>query len=200
MKKILLSLAILSCFIACKDNPVSEKIKETKQQVSNSSKAVKGFSEMQKDMEDLKQIEPLTNKELKVWLPEEIDGMKRTGFKAGQMGMMQIASIEASYANEDASKKFKIEVIDGAGVMGAAATAGMRMLFSHEFEEEDAYKTRRTVEKKGVKAIEEYRKNSNSSIIEFLQDERFYMKATGTNLDLEATWELIDALDADALE
>ncbi|OAB80458.1 hypothetical protein [Cochleicola gelatinilyticus] len=199
MKNVTLLLCIVICFVSCKDNPVSEKIRETKQNVSNTSSVVKEMNEMQEDMEDLKEMEPLTNSQLKAWLPKEVDGMKRTGFKAGQMGMMQIASIEATYANEDTSKMFKIELIDGAGTMGAAATAGMRMLFSQEFEEEDAYKTRRTVEKKGVKAIEEYRKNNNNSIIEFLKNRRFYLKATGTNMDLEETWKLIDELDIDNL-
>ncbi|MCW8982335.1 MAG: hypothetical protein OQJ83_13205, partial [Altibacter sp.] len=68
-----------------------------------------------------------------------------------------------------------------------------------DFEEEDEYKTRRTVKKKGVKAIEEYHKNNNRSVIEFFKEDRFYMKATGTNMDIEATWEAIDELDANDL-
>jgi hypothetical protein len=150
---------------------------------------------MQKDIEELQVLEPLTNEELKAWLPDEIKGMKRISFKAGQMGMVQIASVEAVYANEDKSKKFKIEVIDGAGEMGAAATAAMRMMFAMDFEEEDENKTRRTVKKDGNKAIEEYRKNNNHSSIELMEGNRFYIKATGTNMDLSETWDAIDELD-----
>src|SRR5690606_2752337 len=106
----------------CKDNPVSKKIRETKETVSNTTNAVKEMSNMQGDIEELQGITPLTNEELKAWLPDEIKGMKRISYKAGQAGMMGIASIEATYANEDKSKKFTINVIDGAGQMGAAAT------------------------------------------------------------------------------
>ena len=194
MKNLLLVAMVLSLLFAC-DNPVSKKIKETKQQVTNSTKAVKELNNIQEDIEELKVLEPLTNEELKAWLPDEINGMKRISYKAGQMGMVQIASVEAVYANEDKSKKFKVEVIDGAGEMGSAATAAMRMMFAMDFEEEDENKIRRTVKKDGNKAIEEYRKNNNRSSIELMEGNRFYIKITGTNMDLSETWEAIDELD-----
>lgn len=199
MKKYLLvALVTVLVFGSC-ENPVSKKIKETKQNVSNATKAVKEMTDLQEDLQELQQIEPLTNDEMKAWLPDEINGMKRIAYKAGQMSYMKIANIEATYANEDKTKKFKIEVIDGAGQIGAAATAGMRMMFSQDFEEEDEYKSRRTTKKNGVKAIEEYRKNNNNSTIEFMHDDRFYMKATGTGMDLDETWDAIEELDVDDL-
>ncbi|RMA66240.1 hypothetical protein [Ulvibacter antarcticus] len=198
MKKLFLSILACSILLGC-DNPVSKKIKEAKENVSNTTRAVKEMTNLQDDIEELQNVEPLTNEDLKKWLPDEIDGMKRISYKAGQMGMVQIASAEAVYANEDKTRKFKIEVIDGAGQMGAAATAAMRIMFTQEFEEESEYKTRRTTTKNGVKAIEEYRKNNNSSTIEFMKDKRFYLKATGTNMSLEETWDAIDDLDADDL-
>ncbi len=127
MKKLFLLLFAATFMLACKDNPVSKKIKETKQQVSNTKNAVKEMNNLQEDIVELQNMEPLTNAELKGWLPEEVNGMKRISFKAGTMGVIQIASIEAVYTNEDKSKKFKIEVIDGAGPMGASATMGMRL-------------------------------------------------------------------------
>lgn len=199
MRKLAILVLALFALSACKDNPVTKKVKETRQNVKNTKEAVKEMNDIQKDIQELQETEPLTNEELKDWLPDEVMGMQRTGFKAGQMGVMNISSIEGTYSNEDKSKKFKVELIDGAGPMGATATAGMRMLFSQEFEEEDEYKTRRTVTKNGVKAVEEYRKNNNRSTIEFMQDERFYIKATGTNMDLDETWDAIDDLKTNKL-
>lgn len=199
MKKLLLSLFVVASLIACKDNPVAEKIKETKQNVKNTNNAIKEMKNVQEDMEKLQETEPLTNEDLKEWLPDEINGMKRISYKAGQMGVIQIASIEAVYANEDKSKKFKIEVIDGAGPMGASATMGMRMVLSQDLEEETESKTRRTAKRDGVKVIEEYRKNNNNSTIEFMQDERFYIKGTGTNMDLDETWDNLEEMDPDKL-
>ncbi len=198
MKKLLFSIAILASFTAC-ENPVSKKIKETKETVSNTRKAVKEMEKVQEDMEDLKNEEPLTNEELKAWLPDEINGMKRTGYKAGQTAFMQIAQIEATYQNEDKSKKLHIQIMDGAGEMGAAATAGIRILFSQDFEEEDEYKVRRTLVKNGSKAVEEYRKDGSRSEVQFMQDNRFYIMVRGTNMDLDETWDAIDELDTDDL-
>lgn len=194
MKKYVMALFVLSAFIGCKDNPVSKKIRDTKQNVSNTTNAVQEMTKMQDDIKDLQEMTPLTNEELKAWLPDEVKGMKRISFKAGEIGMMGIASIEAAYANEDKSKKFSINVIDGAGQMGAAATMGMRMVMSQDFEEEDEYRTRKTVNKNGKKAVEEYEISKNNSQIQCLEDNRFYLEAKGKNMDIDETWDAIDEL------
>ena len=206
MKKIVLVFVVCFTLVACKDNPVNKKIQETTEGLSNVNKAVKELNKMQEGVTELQETTPLTNDDLKAWLPDNVKGMKRIAYKAGQMAVMQIASIEATYANEDKSKTFKVEVIDGAGALGATATAGMRMLFSQDFEEEDEYKTKRTTKRKGIKAIEEYRKSKSEdkelnsrSTIEFMQEEQFYIKATGTNMNIDDTWDAIDDLDVDDL-
>jgi len=198
MKNFLIAIFAMATLAAC-ENPVSKKIKETKQNVSNTKEAFKELNNMQEDMKELQQETPLTNDQLKAWLPDEINGMKRTGYKAGQGSYMQIAMVEATYTSEDNSKKFKVEVMDGAGEMGAAATAGVRILFSQDFEEEDQYKTRRTVKKNGVKAIEEYQKNNNKSEIQMFHDGRFFVRGVGTNMDVDETWDAIDELEMDDL-
>ena len=50
-----------------------------------------------------------------------------------------------------------------------------------------------------TKVIEEYHKNSNNSSIQFLQDERFFIHAQGTDMDLEETWDAIKKLDVEDL-
>jgi len=199
MKNLILILSIAMLLFACKDNPVVKKAKEVKDNVSNTQKVIKESTKMQDDIKELSEATPLTNDEMKAWLPDEVDGMKRTAFKTGAMGMMNIASVEATYAAEDKSRTFKVEVIDGAGEMGALSTAGLRMAFSMDFEEETESKTRKTVTKNGVKAIEEYDKRRNQAVIQFMQDNRFYIKATGTNMEMDDLWDLIDEMDADDL-
>ena len=199
MKKYVLALFVFSVLLSCKDNPVSKKIKETKDAVSNSTNAVQEMTKMQDDIKELQETTPLTNEELKSWLPEEVEGMKRISYKAGQAGMMNISSIEAAYANEDKSKKFSISIIDGAGQVGAAATAGIRMVISQDFEEEDENGSRRTVTKNGKKAIEEYRTGNNKSKIQLMEGNRFYLEANGTNMDLDETWDAIEDLDIEKL-
>lgn len=199
MKNIVKLFIACVLFAACKDNPVVKKAKEAKDNVVNTQKVIKESTKMQDNIKELSEATPLTNDEMKAWLPDEVDGLKRTAFKTGAMGMMNIASVEATYATEDKSRSFKVEVIDGAGEMGAISTAGLRMAFSMDFEEETETKTRKTVNKNGVKAIEEYDKRRNQSVIQFMQDNRFYIKATGTNMEMDELWDLIDEMDADDL-
>ncbi len=199
MKKGIWAIIAIAALIACKDNPVSNKIRETKENVSNTTKAVKEMNNMQDDVKKLQNETPLTNEELKAWLPESINGMKRISYKAGQAGMMNVSSLEASYANEDKSKKFTITIIDGAGQVGAAATMAMRVAFSQDFEEETENGSRRTVNKNGMKAIEEYNKNGNHSTIQLMSDNRFYLNAKGSNMDIDETWDAIEELDLNDL-
>ena len=145
-------------------------------------------------------MEPLTNDELKAWLPDEVDGMKRISFKTGHMSMLQLSSIEAVYANEDKSKKVKIEVIDGAGPTGAASFAGFKMLFSQDFEEETESKTYRSAKKDGKKVIEEYRKNRNNSTYQYMENERFFIRGHGTNMDLDETWDALKEFKTEDLK
>ncbi len=199
MKKAVLIPFCLLFLLSCADNPVTKKMKEVKEQVSNSQSVLEEASDMQDDIKELTETTPLTNEELKAWLPEDMAGMKRTSFKTGAMGMMKIASIEATYATEDKEKSIKIEVIDGAGEMGAFATASLRMVLSQEFEEETEYSSRKTITRKGTKAIEEYKKDTNQSEIQFMKDRRFYIKATGEGMEIDELWQLIDELDVDDL-
>lgn len=199
MKKSILLLSIALLLFACKDNPMVKKAKETKDNVVNTQKVIKESTKIQDGIKDLSETTPLTNDEMKAWLPDEVDGMKRTAFKTGAMGMMNIASVEATYASEDKSRSFKLEVIDGAGEMGAVTTAGLRMAFSMDFEEETETKTRKSVTKNGIKAIEEFDKRRNRSVIQLMQENRFYVKATGTNMEIDDLWDLIDQIDLDDL-
>lgn len=199
MKKGLLLFAIIMLLFACKDNPVVKKAKEAKENVSNTQKVIKESTKLQEGIKELSETTPLTNEEMKAWLPDDVDGLKRTAFKTGAMGMMNIASIEATYTAEDKSKSFKLEIIDGAGEMGAMSTAGLKMAFSMDFEEEDEFKSRKSVTKNGVKAIEEYDKRRNKSTIQLFHDNRFYLKATGEKMEIDELWDFINEINLEDL-
>lgn len=199
MKKIILFFFVLSIFAACKDNPVVKKAKEAKENVSNTQKVIKESTKLQEGIKELSETTPLTNEEMKAWLPDDVDGLKRTAFKTGAMGMMNIASIEATYTAEDKSKSFKLEIIDGAGEMGAMSTAGLKMAFSMDFEEEDEFKSRKSVTKNGIKAIEEYDKRRNKSTIQLFHNDRFYLKATGEKMEIDELWDLINEINLEDL-
>ena len=135
---------------------------ETKDNLVNTQKVIKESTKMQDEIKELSEATPLTNDEMKAWLPEEVDGMNGTAFKTGAMGIMNIASVEATYTSEDKGRSFKVEVIDDAGEMGALATASLRMAFSMDFKEETESKTRKTVKKKVLKPLKNMTKEETN--------------------------------------
>lgn len=201
MKKYVLTAFCAVVLIACgKDNPVSEKIeklKETKDAVSNVSKAAKEINSMKDDLQRLKDVTPLTNEELKEWLPDEVLGMPRKSFKAGEASYLNVSSISASYSNEDKSKTFSLTIYDGAGEMGSAMTAGFRMLIAQDFEEEDENGFKRTTKRNDLKVIE-IQRNGNSEV-QMMQSDRFFLEAKGQNMDLNELWKAVDALKLNKL-
>jgi hypothetical protein len=65
--------------------------------------------DMQKKMEELKKLTPLTTDQLKMLLPEQLMGMKRSNFNANSM--MGFASAEATYKNETDDKEIELNIL-----------------------------------------------------------------------------------------
>lgn len=212
MKNIVIAICAVALFIGCKDNPVSQKINEVQESVSNATEAAseitekvsnvsnmaEGYSELEKRMKELSKVPPKTNDELKALLPEQVTGMKRTGYSTGKLNIMNIASINGTYANEDKSKEVSVKIIDGAGESGAVVLSGKYMLFSRDFERESETEMEKSTTHNGTKAVVRYNKTNNNSTIQFMQNDRFYVEVDASNMSLEETWEFIEALDLES--
>src|SRR5678810_562408 len=90
MKQVILGLLVATLAIAaCKNNrskTMTIKSDDGKSKVSvdvNSAAAV--TDDMQKKMEELKKLTPLTTDQLKTLLPEQLMGLKRSSFNANSM-------------------------------------------------------------------------------------------------------------------
>lgn len=201
MKKILIGTFCAALMFSCgKDNPVSKKIeqaKEAKDNISNAGKVIKESQNFQQDIERLTALDPLTNAEFKEWMPEEVNGMKRNSFKAGETSMLQIASAEASFSDEEKTKRFSVTVTDGAGAMGASAISSLSMSLKMSMEEEDESGYRKTMDRKGERVMEEYQ-NENTKI-QLVTKGRYWVEASGDNMTPEETWKAVDALKLDKL-
>lgn len=178
---------------------VAEKLKTAKKGVSNATTFVKEAQKVEERIDKLKEAVPLTNDELKAWLPESLDGMERTGFKIGQAGMYQVNSVEGTYKASEDKKKFNVMVIDGAGPTGSMMSAGYGLLGNFEMETEDEYKHQQTVEVDDVKAQQTYKKKSNDTQLIFAYQERFLVTVNATDMDVEETWQLTEKLNLEDL-
>jgi len=173
-----------------------DKLKKAKQDVSNVTSVIGNAKEAQEDALKLKDMTPLTNEELKSWLPENLDGMERTGFKVGKAGYIDISSIEGTFKTEatDDKKELKVEVFDGAGPTGSMFMMSVNMVTNMDVEEEDENKHIKTVKKNGVKAHQTYYKKRNDSKIQFLYEKRLGVIVTARDMDIDETWDAIKKL------
>ncbi|NCO63480.1 MAG: DUF948 domain-containing protein [Flavobacteriales bacterium] len=200
MKNAIVFLILCLVLISCKTEKKSE-VEKTVDNLSNTIKAATQIDEIKEEVADLSKITPISKEDFKSWLPDEIDGLKRTKYASGNAMMANISSIEATYQNEDRTKEIKINVIDRAGEMGAASTMGLTMMFSMDFDEETNESYKRTVTKNGIKAVEEYFTKQNRTELQMLQNnDRFYVNLNAKGYNPEASWKLINQFSFKDLE
>ncbi|MFC4095972.1 hypothetical protein [Euzebyella saccharophila] len=191
-----LILAVIS--ISCVGE-VKEKLKQAKSTVANTSSIVKEAKKVEGRIEKLKEAVPLTNEQLKSWLPTKLGNMHRTGFKIGQAGMYQVNSVEGTFKEENGDTFVKIQVIDGAGPTGSMMAAGYGMLGNLEMEEENEEKHKKTVEVEGTKAQQTYYKKTNRTHLMFAHSERFLVTFTGNEMNPAEAWEAVEDLELNDL-
>lgn len=207
MKKFIVIACGLLIVASCnKVKSVKEKISEVKTQTDDLKTTVnyaKTLTEQMDTIEDeitrLSELEPISNESLKAWMPVELGGFNRTSYKIGELKMGGISSIEAKFSHEKADQSFSIQLIDGAGG-GTLYLAGLRMGLQMEMEEETEQDFRRTVERNGIKAIEEGDKEGGFSKIQFIESQRFYVELTGENMTLEELWGMVQRFKFEQLQ
>lgn len=189
-----LSIMLTSCM-----GEVKEKLKTAKNGVTNATTFVKEAQKVEGRIEKLKDAIPLTNEQLKSWLPERLGAMERTGFKVGQAGIYQVNSVEGTYEVTDSKQRFNVMLIDGAGPTGSVMAAGYGMFGTMEMEVEDEYKHQQTVTVNDVKAQQTYKKKANDTQLMFAYDERFLITINATDMNVKDTWDMTKKLALEEL-
>ncbi len=194
-----IGLVILLLLLGSCVGEVKEKLSKAKEGVSNASTFVKEARKVEGRIEKLKDAVPLTNEQLKGWLPKSLGVLDRTGFKVGQAGMYKVNSVEGTYKKIDGKKKFNVMIIDGAGPTGSMMATSYGLLGNFEMETEDEYKHQQTVEVNGVKAQQTYKKKSNDTQLMFAYAERFLVTINAYDIPPEETWDIVNELKLEQL-
>lgn len=187
MKSTVLSLLITGIlFAACNNNkPKSMTItsEDGKSKVSVDANSVTATTdEMQKKMDELKKLTPLTTDQLKAMLPEEIMGMKRSNFSANSM--MGYASAEATYKNESDDKQIDLNIFDCAGEAGSGIySLSYWTKMSIQSESDNGYT--KTVDFNGDKAVETYEKGGDSYELTRFVSDRLLVTVKGRKTGLD---------------
>ena len=174
-------------FSACKNNKqFTQTVKNEDGTTTTTTVDMEGLTsnaeEIEKKMEDLKKLTPLTLDQLKAMLPEEMNGIQRSSFNANST--MGFAIAEAEYQKDD-NTDLKLVIYDcageaGAGIFGLAYWTKMNM----QSESSDGYV--KTVEFNGSKAVETYEKGNNEAALTYVVNDRLLVVVTGRNMDNNA--------------
>ncbi|MFP2997838.1 hypothetical protein ABN763_18135 [Spongiivirga sp. MCCC 1A20706] len=189
-KLIAFAFGITLFCVACSEE-TKNKIEQVKQGVSSTTSFVKDANSVQTEIERLQKLTPISNEQLKTWLPESVAGLKRAGFKVGQAGYMKINSVEGTYKDESSKKRLKVQVIDGAGPTGSVLIPSYGLLGNIDSEMEDEYKHEKTVTVGGIKARQTFNKKRTSTTLTFLYNKRFMVQVDGTDMTPEETWGMV---------
>ena len=199
MKQVLFpALATAFLLSACGNAKVKDAHKNedgttttTTYDMNSLKKMQEGTDEMTKKTEELKKLTPLTLDQLKALLPETLAGIKRTNFNANSAA--GYATVEGEYRKDD-STNLKVMIYDCAGEAGASfytLTYWSAMNFQQESEKEYT----KTIDFKGGKAIENYKKDQKESSLTYVANDRLLVAITGDNMEPSALKEAAQSLD-----
>lgn len=205
MKKLITIAMLLLVVVACKkeNNPINkfkeaaEKVKEAKQGLENVNEVFKGAENLEKNIEKLSELTPVTKEQIKAWMPKEIDDLKRTEYNIGsQMG---ISTFKLTFKG-DAKKMIKITISDGAG-NGSAIIAMFSMMQNIDIDKENESGYERTQKFDGQPTLIKYQSTENyeKSTLQCLYNERFGIEANAWKMTPEELWRYIKKLEIEKL-
>jgi hypothetical protein len=198
------ALLLTSCVQKPGEKPVDEKSKEEKNEktgIKALDKLVDNVKEMQKKMEESKNVEVVDFRELKEMLPDEIAGLNKTntgGEKNSTMGFT-ISKAEAEYSNEDSDEKLKIEISDMGDLSGLTGLTIFAWAFA-EFEKENEDGYEKTIKYKGHKGFEKYNYPSRRGNMDVLVAERYMLQVNGYNVSMDVIKAAYEKIDISKLE
>lgn len=204
MKKTIVLLSMLA-MIACKKTEEKTEepgVMDAVEGFNNISKAGDALKENEKQLEALKTMTPVTNEVLKEVLTEELGGLKRTRFNAGDASMMGLTTADAKYGDEVTGKEIEVSIMDGAGETGSSIISLTIMALSMNVETINDTETKKTETIQGFKCLTEEDENPDniSSSITFIYKERFQVALKGDRITLDELKSFLKDLDLSKLE
>ncbi len=194
MKKYIAIFSAILILASCS----SDKKQKDEIQTAVNEKAAEGEPEpvtisadkTEAKIDELKKLKPVSNESLKAILPEELNGLKRTGYNMVNMGF---AMGEAEYKVSDDSE-IKVIIYDCVGEAGSAFYS-MNYFTRLSMEQEDENGYTKSVDFLGNKAIEHFDKSSKNYTLTYVTAERFLVSLEGRNTSYDQLKSLAQSLD-----
>ena len=196
MKSTITFLVVLGlCLAACNNKPKTVTItsEDGKSKVSvDVNSAAETSTDVQKKMEELKKLTPLSTDQLKSMLPDQLMGIKRSSFNANSM--MGFASAEATYRDSSSDKQIELSIFDCAGEEGAGIySLSYWTKMSMQSETDNGYT--KTVDFNGQKAVESYDKGNDRYELTYVASDRLLVTVKGEKTGLDAVKQAAQGLN-----
>jgi hypothetical protein len=190
----MISLAVGLLFAACKPKTTFTSEDGDTKVTMDLSEAQDAADDMNKKIEELKKLPPLTVEQIKGMLPEELLGMKRSNYSA--TAMMGFATGEATYTKDDTTN-IRVTIWDCAGEAGSSFYAlNYWTKMSMESENDDGYT--KTVDFLGGKAVEDYKKYNDAYTVTYTSNDRLMVSLAGQHVSLSTLKDAAKSLDLKA--
>lgn len=203
MKKINYALAGLigsAVLFSCGENNPMKKIKEAKDAMGAVSELVSAGSGAMKDVKKLSELEPLSHQDFEKWMPgESFRGLERTEIELGEA--LAQSSVKLVYGSSSGGKRLEIVVIDGADPVGGhMVVTQLNMFLNSDMmqKEIENHGEDKIVNKHGQKAMESY--SGGENILQTLVNDRFFVKLSGYDMEIDEVWDAFKALKVDKLK
>lgn len=144
-------------------------------------------------------VEALPADRLKPFLPETLQGWKRTDFSVERNTAMgiQVSQARASYTDDDGERSVDVEIVDTGSARGLLALAGFA---GGESESESDGTIERTYRDDGRLVREYWDRNSSSGEYSLVVGERFTVKVEGSGDSIDDLKDAAEDLDLRGLE
>lgn len=186
---------LLSFTLCCKDNTTktSTNVKDTTAIQNNETSGPKTADKSQvnwrDNIDELKNLTPLSKAEFNDWLPYSIAGLNQEELVTN--AYEDFATINVNFKNGD--RYLKLNIIDGAGTRGSQLVAPAHKIAMENLDIKVPKGYTKTVTEKGVRARENYKELMNEYRVLFFYSDRFFTTIT-SNLDRDELWQTIEDL------
>jgi len=183
----------------CGNNDRSEASSKTNSvvnKIKTGNNLVKGARDLAAESEALKKLTPIPVETLKVFFPETIYSLPKTNSNA--IDMAGASTAFATYG-QNTSKQINIQLIDGAGDKGSAATGVYRAIKYDKTNREEYGDYTKIKDYEGTMVKEHFDKSQNRYTLEFFYNERFAVKLKVTGFEQKNVWSIFKEFQLDKL-
>jgi PBP1b-binding outer membrane lipoprotein LpoB len=198
MKKLITITLLLLVVLACKKE--KNPIKEVKKGFENVQQTLDITKKFEKTTKRLSNLTPLSKEDIKSWMPENLDSLKRTKYEIGkQMGFAKISNVHLTFKNKK-NKKIQLSITDGAG-NGASIITMFNLTSQQDLDSESETGYKKTKTFNGIKVLVDYSnpKYANRSLFKYLINERLYVEARGWQMKPDELWKYLKKLEIEKL-